>query len=114
MSKKKAATKGKAKASKKKIPATKKVVENNYGKGGKTGLVVKMVEQGKNRKQILDKLESLNTDIPRKTNAGLVSITLKKLGKRDIDSGGTPGRKKTIVVKGAKKVVKKGAKKKAS
>lgn len=112
MSKKKTATKGKAKASKKKDSATKtkRVVENGYGKGGKTGLVRKMVDQGKNRKQILDKLESLNPDIPRKTNAGLVSITLGKLGKRDIDSGGTPGRKKTIVVKG----VKKGAKKKAS
>ena len=103
MSKKKTATKGKVKASKKKASVTKRVVENNYGKGGKTAIVVKMVDQGKNRKQILDKLESLNPDIPRKTNAGLVSITLQKLGKRGIDSGGTRGRKKTIVVKGAKK-----------
>jgi len=107
MSKKKTATKKKAKASKKEAPAKKRVVENEYGKGGKTGLITKMVDQGKNRKQILDKLESLNSDIPRKTNAGLVSITLKKLGKRDIDSGGTRGRKKAIVVKGAKKSAKK-------
>jgi len=80
------------------------VVENQYGKGGKTAIVVKMVAAGKNRKQILDKLESLAPDIPRKTNAGLVSVTLQKLGKRNIPSGVTNGsKKKTIKVKGSKK-----------
>jgi len=109
---KKATKKGKAKASKKtsakKVPATKKVVENIYGKGGKTGIITKMVEQGKNRKQILDKLVSLNPDVTRKTNSGLVSTTLGKMDKRNIDSGVTHGKKKIVVVKGAKK---KGAKK---
>jgi len=110
---KKATKKGKAKASKKtsakkKVPATEKVVENVYGKGGKTGIIVRMVEQGKNRKQILDKLVSLNPDVTRKTNSGLVSTTLGKMNKRNIDSGVARGKKKIVVVKGAKK---KGAKK---
>ena len=81
---------------------------NQYGKGGKIGVIKKMVASSKNRKQILDKLESLNPEIPRKTNAGLVSITLKKLGKRDIPSGTTRGaHKKVIKVVNSKKMKKK-------
>ncbi len=79
-------------------------VDNQYGKGGKTGIIRKMASAGKTRKQILDKLESLNPDIPRKTNAGLVSIELGKMNMRDIPSGATNGtRKKTITVTAKKK-----------
>ena len=101
------ATKSRAASKSKKVtPKKDKVVEvnNQYGKGGKTAVIIKMVEAGKDRKQILDKLESLNPDIPRKTNAGLVSITLSKLGKRNIPSGVTNGsRKKNVKVSGSKK-----------
>ncbi len=105
-SKKKATSKKAApekKASISKANGTSRVVENQYGKGGKSAIVRKMVETGKNRKQILDKLESLNPDIPRKTNAGLVSVILKQLGKRGISSGVVNGsRKKTIKVSSKK------------
>lgn len=103
------ATKSKKKAASKSKVTPKKnnhVVTNQYGKGGKTAIIRKMVSSGKNRKQILDKLESLAPDIPRKTNAGLVSVTLQKLGMRNIPSGVINGsRKKTIKVKtkGSKK-----------
>ena len=79
-------------------------VDNQYGKGGKSEIIRKMAKAGKTRKQILDKLESLNPDIPRKTNAGLVSIELGKMNMRDIPSGATNGtRKKTITVTAKKK-----------
>ena len=83
-------------------------VDNQYGKGGKTGIIRKMASAGRSRKQILDKLESLNPDIPRKTNAGLVSVELGKMDMRDIPSGVTNGtRKKTITVTAKKKTEKK-------
>ncbi len=96
----------------KKTTSEKKVavhtVDNQYGKGGKTGVIRKMASAGKTRKQILDKLESMNPDIPRKTNAGLVSVELGKLDMRDIPSGATNGtRKKTITVTAKKKTGKK-------
>lgn len=88
----------------KKAPSKKHTVDNQYGNGGKTAIVKKMVEAGKSRKQILDKLESLNPDVPRKSNAGLVSVILGKMDKRNISSG-VEGhtKKKTITVKGSKK-----------
>jgi len=99
--KKKAATK---KSTAKKAPSKKHTVDNQYGNGGKTAIVKKMVAAGKNRKQILDKLESMNPDVPRKSNAGLVSVILNQMGKRSIASGVEGhAKKKTIKVKGSKK-----------
>ncbi len=86
-------------------------VDNQYGKGGKTGVIRKMALAGKTRKAILDKLVSLNPEISRKTNSGLVSVELGKMNMRDIPSGATNGtRKKTITVT-AKKVTAKKKKK---
>jgi len=66
---------------------------------GKTELVLKMVEQGKTRKQILDKLCEMDDSIPRKSNAGLVSHIFKKnelLGK--VESGVERGKKKEVKI----------------
>ena len=65
-----------AKAAKKNIE--KKKVEKKVDKNAKTYIILEMVEQGRNRKQIIDKLVNLNNDISRKSNAGLVSHTFKK------------------------------------
>jgi len=105
----------KKKATAKKAPSKESTVNNQYGNGGKTAIVKKMVAAGKNRKQILDKLESMNPDVPRKSNAGLVSVILNQMDKRNIASGVEGhAKKKTIKVKGSKTTKASGSKKKKS
>ena len=101
---KKATSKTTAKKATSEKVVTKHTVDNQYGKGGKTGVIRKMALAGKTRKDILDKLVSLNPEISRKTNSGLVSVELGKMNMRDIPSGATNGtRKKTITVTAKKK-----------
>jgi len=64
-------------------------------KGVKVLTILKMVEAGKTRKQIIDKLVSINEEISRKSNAGLVSHILTK-NSLTIDSGVDRTKKKTI------------------
>jgi len=54
---------------------TKKEVANQAKKKGKgkTEMVLKMVEAGKTRKQIIDKLVEMDPNVSRKSNAALVS-----------------------------------------
>ncbi len=89
------------KAASKKAPAKEKAFQNK----GKTELVLKMVTAKKNRKQILDKLVTMDPSISRKSNAGLVSHIFKAnnlLGK--VESGSERGApKKKVVVKSKKK-----------
>ena len=68
-------------------------------KQSKTDLILKMVEAGKTRKQIIDKLMTIS-DIPRKSNAALVSRVFKAhdlLGK--VPSGVERKPKKKVIVK---------------
>ena len=83
----------------------KKEVANQAKKNGKgkTEIVLKMVEAGKTRKQIIDKLEEMDSNISRKSNAALVSRIFKAhdlAGKvaSGVERGAT---KKTIKVKGS-------------
>jgi len=64
-------------------------------KGKKVLTILKMVEAGKTRKQIIDKLVSLDENISRKSNAGLVSHILTK-NALTIESGTDRAKKKTI------------------
>ena len=71
----------------------------------KTQTVLKMVENGKTRKEIIDKLVSLNPEVSRKSNAGLVCHIFKRNSINSIPSGvkrGAP--KKQVKVKSSKKV----------
>ena len=72
-----------------------------FSSKGKTELVLQMVEKGKNRSEILDKLCEMDESISRKSNAGLVSHIFKAndlLGQ--VESGSRIGQaKKTITIK---------------
>lgn len=100
---KKASSK-KAKAPEKKAKAPEKKAFQNKGK---TELVLKMVTAKKTRKEILDKLVTMDSSISRKSNAGLVSHIFKAndlLGK--VESGSERGAPKKKVVVKAKKTTK--------
>ena len=94
------------KTTKKASPKESKKTTNSNNKG-KTSLILKMVNQGKNRKQILDKLVEMDSTVSRKSNAGLVSHVFKThnlLGK--VPSGIQRKEKKEIKVKTKKKAKK--------
>lgn len=76
---------------------------------GKTDLVLKMVEKGKTRKEILDTLCDLNNDVSRKSNAGLVSHIFKAYDLLGKVESGVEKRKKIEVVVVSKKKTKKTA-----
>jgi len=78
--------------------AENKVVKTNSK--GKTEIVLKMVEQGKTRKDIIDKLVSMDESVSRKSNAGLVCHIFKAhnlIGK--VPSGVDRKKKKEVKVK---------------
>jgi len=80
------------KTTEKAVIAKTKEAKTEKTEPNKTEIVLKMVAAGKTRKVILDKLVSLDENISRKSNAGLVSHIFKAhdlLGK--VESGAKKG-----------------------